>query len=206
MGIRLHRAIGWGLAYEDFFVHTQLRPDDDDVLEALHDTMRFGDFRVPEHVRRTSSNDPRVMSITQSDLLDFPGFGSTTKRGGGRDLYSVVMTPDEILGLLFYPQAWVGRDWCRSPNPIDHAFAAHQHEEPDFTSWMKRVEYGFYPYHLQRMTKYLEPADDDYIACSGCVTIPAVPEEILWYLPDLGILSGPACRKLLRPHIAQWWC
>lgn len=223
MGIRIHRAMGWGMPWEKFTELCKLPSHEEGAGEQLDRT--FGklsqdDFMVPrEYYKKLfyAKDRVRVPIILECNLLaeNYTEGGRAEPRytNSARNLYTIVMNPDKINHIIFYPNAQYAKHWYRFDDDMDYQFEAWrdtdgkrgQQQEP--RDVIKYLDYGHYPFTNNLMLEDGTPvAWDHYLVVEKHPEwVPAVPSEIRWYLTKHNVLDNDGVNKL-RPLLAQWWC
>lgn len=218
MGIKIHRATGYGMPWKTFQELAKFTTGTDancdfyelftDKFEALtkEDLFMTKEERKLRPQHSPYSLEPHLLaeSLTM-------GGRYTPEFGRAEDLYQLVMNPDYITDIIFFPNMMYANSWYRSDNTVDYMFECFGkdvdfHESPNFT---KYIRHGVYPYDKFLVDKDGQPLSyDDYCMDyqnpeSGIRG--AIPHEIRWYLTKFGFLDNAGVNEL-RPVIAQWWC
>lgn len=230
MGIRINRAIGYGMPWRDFVTRCKLPENEQGVGEALWER-----FRVLKPADLTITDDdfkrifyvdrPRPPPVVERDLLaeDFTSYGKPAQRHGDPcALYQIVDLEDrDPNAVLFFPNMHYAKQWYRYDDHLDYAFEQWRDSVKDdkdalttadprkqagprgFIVWPR---YGFYPLGNSLMLADGTPVEWDHFTRveQHPEWLPAVPSEIRWYLQKLGILDEASVNKL-RPVLAQWW-
>lgn len=229
MSYRIHRAIGWGMAWNDFEATTIIDCEAHETWDNLEEIMSVATdeiLTVPMEERRETRNARGIPSIFDNRILALnmefdheagPDENGYVRRippalGSPDDLWKTISDGDDIAAVLFAPNALLGRQWHRYANDLDYVFEAFRDgplgdaEPRDFLYFAK---FGHYPYSNYLMDKDGNPLEWetfhrlDKTYPQGWY--PAVPSEIRWYLKRLGIMDDAGVNKL-RPIVAQWWC
>jgi hypothetical protein len=216
MGVRIHRAMGWGLPWFKFEELTSISRGPDggcDFLQYRFEELTDADLTVDDESYSRFFNQRHVMPIFEKRLL------SKTYTDGGRrpavlgnasDLFCSVGC-DETEHVIFFPSLYYREKWYRYDDDMDYAFerwrdgeGRGEHSEPrDFYSY---VEYGHYPWTNYVMLEDGTPTPWEHFleVNKHPEWVPAVPCEIRWYLTKHNILKDDGVNQL-RPIVAQWW-
>lgn len=233
MSYRIHRVMGWGMTWNDFEMATTLDCEGHETSDALDRVLSAAtdeDLTVPKDVRSLSWSTRHVNAIFDDRLLaldiDFieevvEGTDGAVVRervppklAQGNDLCTVTMTPDDLLHVIFFPNATTAKRWTHFDNDLDYAFEQYRDGDPgrdggvprDFAHFMRFNPYPFTSFLMDKDGKPLEwqmfsQLDEAYP--DGW--FPAVPSEIRWWTQKLGIFDDAGVNKL-RPILAQYWC
>lgn len=236
MGIRIHRAIGWGLEWNRFEELTTLgceAHETDDALRAAFDNARPEDLVVPMSIRDQAfyaGPGPRRSIMIDNNLLalDFEFDDTETeadedgkerrkrippKLARPDDLFTTVSDPDNTQAVMFFPNASEAKRWYRFDDMLDYQFEAlrdGRDGDPTPREIIEWPKFGHYPYSNHLM----DPRDGSPLAW-----------DVFWRLdetyPDGWAPDVPSeirwyLPKLgvlddagvnqLRPILAQWWC
>lgn len=218
MGIRIHRAIGWGMSYETLKDISKHDFEKDDGIYSIFADADKDLFMVPkEHCSETFSKNEidgqACFTILEKDLLakNYTDFGrKESERGRPEELFECTGY-DDYEEIIFFPSLYQKKRWYHYDNDVDYAFEQWRENQTrdndvgarDFHHY---VPYGHYPY-----SNFLMTEDGRYHAWEYFTElrkkpeiVPGVPSEIRYYLKALGILDDQGVNKL-RPIIAQWW-
>ena len=222
MGIKIHRATGYGMPWLTFRTLSEsmgeLAPhpeNDDDFYERFRkrfDALTAEQLTISKEERRLRTEhapytlEPHLLakSVTMGGRVN-PEFGRA------RNLYQLVMNPDKITDIIFFPNMIYANAWFRSDSTVDYMFerfgqGVDVQECVDFTRY---VRHGVHPYDKFLVDKNNQPLsysdhcieyEDGDSGIRG-----AVPQEIRWYLTKFGFLDDAGVNEL-RPVVAQWWC
>ena len=224
MSYRIHRAMGWGMPWDQFKSLCLLRSEDeDDVGELLSDkfnSLTDADLTVNRDEQRvidalSYNGTARPSMIMERRLLsrNYTNYGTEpTYIGSADDLYTLVMNPDATTDIIFFPNLNYRKTWYRYSDDMDYMFEQYRDSEDDhgdagardFTRYIKFNPYPFGTYfmNLQGDPIKLEYPND---LKNSTDWAPGVPSEINWYLRRFDILDREGVCQL-RPVIAQWWC
>ena len=129
-----------------------------------------------------------------------------TEFGEARALCAIVGDGDSDDHVLFFPSVDLAARWHRVDDDLDYAFERWRGGPGEPRGFARYADAAFHPHEGERMDgtgRSLAPAPGSWDAQDPGAA-PAVPAEIRWYLPRLGILDLPGTLEL-RPLIAQWW-
>lgn len=213
MGIRIHKAIGWGLTGEQFKENIGFEIEYDDLEETLYEKLNsITELVVPERSVKKIFEEWSGF-ITQPNLLaeTFRFDEEPDKQvSSAHDLYQCVADYDRPTALhLFLPCAIYHRTWFRYDDTLDYIEATHDLRTGDFASDPA-------PFLCQELKRnpyvwdfaFMDPETGEQVANNGLHTpkhlVPQPPAELRWWLTETGILK-PHAWKLLRPYYARWW-
>lgn len=230
MGIRIKRAIGWGMEWNAFEEACLFGGEAQETSEWLWETFQPKNVPaliVPEDVYKEifyGESRPRPPVIIERNLLarNFTEGGRVdAKLGTADDLYQSIDIGDgEQAHICFFPNLNYAKDWCRRDNILDYQFEAWRREDgqehldptPDrhrdigARNFVKYLPYGHYPFTNYLMLEDGTPQEWDHFTRlqKRPDILPAVPSEIRWYLKELKVMDDAGVNKL-RPILAQWW-
>lgn len=229
MSYRLHRAMGYGMPWNDFEMGTTLDCEAHETADKLYEVLELAtdaDLTVPMKFRDAlfySNARPRRSAIMDNRILalgmTFEGEGDERKRRDPRllqatDLFQTVYSEDDLAHVIFMPNATYARQWYRYNDDLDYKFEEYRDGPPgdngggprDFVHVLKFGPYPFGNFLMDPATGQALEWDLfhrlDKTYPNGWV--PDIPSELRWWLPNLGILDEKGVNKL-RPCIAQWW-
>lgn len=224
MSYRLHRAMGWGMPWDQFKSLCLLRSEDeDDVSELLSEKfngLTDADLTVDCNEQRvidalSYNGTARPSKIMERRLLsrNYTDYGTEpTYIGSADDLYTLVMNPDATTDIIFFPNLNYRKKWYRYSDDMDYMFEQHREsdDEPgdaDCRDFTKYTQFNPYPFITYIANLQGDPIKYEYFGDLKHRTdwMPAVPSEIHWYLQRFEILDRQGICQL-RPVIAQWWC
>jgi hypothetical protein len=218
MGIKIHRATGYGLPWKTFQTIAKFSSATDvdgefyELFKEKFASLTKDDLIMTKEERKDRpEHSPYALEshlLARSLTL---GGRHTPEFGRPEQLYQLVMNPDYITDIIFFPNIMYANSWHRSDDTVDFMFErfgkdVDVHDAPDFT---KYVRHGVYPYD-----RFLVDKDGEYLSYDEhCLEYQdpesgirgAVPHEIRWYLTKFGFLDHAGVNEL-RPVIAQWWC
>lgn len=209
MGIRINKAIGYGMPWKEF---TQFSPLSDQLRDSsFYEVFKDEDgckFNEPfisdsdEFKTKYALHDKQFLSFkiaeekTISDLIYMIGY-------------------DDPEHILFMPSEYHIKKWYRYDDGIDYAERrwpnkdnlTRKYEGNGHLDEIKYLPYGHYPYTNNLMdtlgnhvkwTNFMDFYDkEDSI-------IPEPPSSIVYYTQKLGILNKAGVLRL-KPMIATWW-
>lgn len=220
MSIRIHRAMGWGMTWEDFSRLTTLKEPEgntdkywlSDVLYDAFEGATPAQLTVPREVMRSSFEEKGV-SILEPHLLSKTFTENGRKNPTNVSGNNLFFTPgfDEHTHVGFFPNAYYGKKWSNFDNDLDYAFeqwrsSGERGQSSAPRDFVRFVGYGFYPWTNDLMLPdgSHTPWQVFHEVEEHPEWLPAVPKEIRWYLPKLGVLDDLGVNQL-KPMIAQWW-
>jgi hypothetical protein len=195
MGIKLNKAIGYGMPYSRFVEKTLLPINKSDY--AFSDEV----FMAVEE------------ALTDTKDIPFCAVGPITDSGGLLDLITFAGNCDAVDHVIFYPTIGWEKRWHHRDNDVDYVFASGHVPLGDWNAFDLPSEFtylpkGIYPFANLRMDadgKPVErPKDDDWGWERDPTLLPGIPEAMRHYMTTYGIfdLSGIAD---LRPIRGMWW-
>ncbi len=221
MGIKINRATGYGMPWKTF----QDLAQSASALAASGAGVSFYDrftekfnaltaeqlFMTKEERRLRVEHGPYALEPHLLAKNVTMGGRNTPEFGRAESLYQLVMNPDYITDIIFFPNVMYANAWHRSDSTIDYMFqrfgqGVDVHECSDFTRY---VRHGVFPYDKFLVDKNGSPLsyqencldyEDEESGIRG-----AIPQEIRWYLTKFGFLNDAGVDEL-RPVVAQWWC
>jgi hypothetical protein len=224
MGIRIHRAMGYGLLWPKFEELTQLAWTEDGSTETLYNrfaALTDADLTVPDEVYSANwkSRDPAILEKRLLSTVFTDGARKDAVLGRSVDLFKLVGY-DDTHAVIFFPNLTYAKRWYRWDDDLDYAFEqwrnapdtvaptewADPETQGDPREFVTQMRYGPYPFTNMLMGPDGAHRDwDHYIRVQGNKDLlPAIPSEIRWYLTAHGILSNEGVNQL-RPLLAQWW-
>lgn len=230
MGIRICRAMGWGMTIATLAAHYKGPLDesskgDHKITNGLYNLFDDADvnseaFNVPkevcQHSFRNKSNEDGMAQcfIVEPHILaeSFTDFGKIPfKTGAASNLFSLIGY-DDYTDIIFYPDLHTQSSWYRYSDDLDYYFEQWRGDDvsrfadPDTRDFVKYMPYNPYPYGNNLMSK--DGAHEDWQAFYELRKrpdiVPAVHSSIRWYLKKLGVMDDDGINQL-RPVIAQWW-
>ncbi len=215
MGIRIHKAIGWGLTGEQFRENIGFEIVDDDLEETLSDKLHsIKTLTVPERSVAKIFDEWRGF-ITEPNLLATEFSLDNPKRkpktiSDASSLHHAVSDYDQPTDVhLFLPSA-LYLNMHRSDNTLDYVEGTHDLKTGEFAN--DPTPYRFvelkqnpYPWGQQ----FMDPETGEQVREASRYDeknslAPQPPPEVRWWLTETGILK-PGAWKLLRPYYALWW-
>jgi len=228
VGIRIHKAIGWGLTDQQMLEHNAFGCNDpDDMHEQLDQILsECKALSLPSaHIRDIVPDWDGF--FTETNLLTkVPTNGSRAVHGftpvnevrSASELYIPVYTfskPEGVKYHLFWPNAMYAESMSRYNDTIDYQEATRdEHGQvldapcADLIYAMPQNPYPWENYWVQRDTQK-QYSGDRHIRTglkdsNNANLIPMVPPEIRWYLTALKIIKPDAWIHI-RPYYARWW-
>lgn len=225
MGIRIHKAMGWGLTEPQMQEHAAFDFNPDDVGEALWDHLwNIKDLTLPLDVSARFRYNNREELIFTRNLLnkefkfdaDVPTFESA------EDLHKSVYTFGSQLGIegegtklhLFAPCGVYAKKWFRFNDDLDYAECCldDASTDPDpvgkdvMLDRIVEMRHNPYPY-----TNNLMDAEGNSVKWTTYgrnlrpELLPEPPLELVWWLTEYKVIK-PGSWIHLRPYFARWWC
>ena len=229
MGIRIHKAIGWGLTDAQMLEHNAFgctNPDDmhEQLDEVLSQTKELilpsahvdniipgwrGFFTETNLLSKVSTNINRVQH----------GFTPVDNERDASVLYRSVYTfsaPEGVKYHLFWPNAMYAKSMSRYNDTLDYQEATRDSQgqlmdDPcaDLIYAMPENPYPWENFWVMRDTleQYVNAAGRDWTGLKttdNANLMPMVPPEIRWYLTELKIIK-PDAWVHIRPYYAKWW-
>lgn len=231
MGIRIHRAMGWGMSIDKLVLNYKGPLDTEhshgvyEVTNGLYNLFDDADvnseaFNVPEevcqHSFRNKANkdgmaqcfitEPHLLSVRSTDYGRIP-----FAPGAASKLFDFIGY-DDYTDIVFYPDLHTQSSWRRYNDDLDYFFEQWRGDdvsrdaEPEIRDFVKYIPYNPYPYSNNLMN--LEGGHEDWERFTELRKrpdlVPAVHSSIRWYLTKLGVMDNEGVNQL-RPVIAQWW-
>ena len=209
MGIRIHKAVGWGLTDQQFRENLGFEIEDNDLFETLYDKLNsITELVVPERSVSKIFEDWRGF-IAEPNLLATK-FGKNKTLQSANSLYQSISNYDEPADVhLFLPHGLRESAFFRYDDTLDYIEATHN---------LQTGEYADDPceYLLTELAQNPYPWNSDFMDADGNIIdapfgkydrtkiFPRPPAELRWWLTEMGILKQDAW-KLLRPYYARWW-
>lgn len=231
MGIRIHRAMGYGMPITKL-VELYKGPLDksskgdhavtNGLYELFNNTPKDHEsFHVSAEAQKLSFNNKEnadkmaTSAIMEKNLLSETytegGRKSVSREGSPSDLFSLIGY-DDYTDIIFYPALHSKKCWFRYDDDMDYAFEQWRGENLTrennlgIRDFVKYLPYGHYPYGNYIMTK--EGRHHEWLHFSEMQKrpdlVPSIPTEIRWYLKKLGVFDDQDINQL-RPALAQWW-
>lgn len=230
MGIRIRRAMGWGMEWNAFEEATTLDCQTHETWDAVDEAMckaTDADLTMTMKERKESWNtrgitvvhDNRLLALDMTFDDEKPSMADgyrhrvEPKLAVADDLWTTVWNGDDITHVIFWPNARTAKKWFRRDDDLDYAFEAQRDGyggDPaarDFVQFMKFNPYPYSNYIMEpdsgnplEWVAFFE-LDREYEKTGWA---PAPATELRWWLPKLSILDLAGVNKL-RPMIAQWW-
>ena len=197
MGYRIHKSIGWAMQEKQFLELSGLK--DLEEFEDKFSSLPLETFHVSSEKRKELFSKKSSPVIFETDLLN--SYSSDM-------LYAFASDVDCVQShIIFYPTAQIKEKWYRADDDIDYAFEVHCLD--DTSNDFKYIKISHYPwnkYYSYNDGTTFEYKDSFEVteALREYKIIPAIPEEIKWYLSQGNILKEKDIIKL-RPLIAKWW-
>jgi hypothetical protein len=194
MGIRNHKAIGYGLFYEG--VHTLLERLDESAVKGEVDSL------IREHL----STHERIRGVDDNLFLETAKMAEKYGKTEYPEtfLYCIKSTVyDEDDGyLLIIPPIYIDQ-WSRYDDIIDYCEIAFKEDE-EFVTKIQELNHPIYPYStwVNPETFIPIPADEYYTEAKykEPKPIPGIPTSVKLIATKIGIDW-----KKLKPMIATWW-
>lgn len=230
MGIRIHRAMGWGMPFKRLAELNGVAEKDRNSawLYDRFDGKTPADLTVPDELCKELWNTRYVMSILQPDLLSRKFACGPHERSALRpddfgravDLFTTVSRGvDETSDVIFFPTLHYREEWYRRSDDMDYEFEqwrtsirenetvyAVRGAQDSPVEHVTYLPYNPYPFtnHLMLTDGSPQPWEHYTEVEKHPEWLPAVASELRWYLPKLGVLDEKGVLEL-RPVIAQWW-
>jgi hypothetical protein len=218
MGIRIHKAMGWGIRFDTFKKITLLKNFNYDSLYDVFDDLKSTgkDLIVPDEWNKKRAEEfGNWTYIIDKDLLN-PQYDKTL--GPLQTSYDYQLfemagygdAKDKSRVVIFYPNRSYRNSWYRYDDALDYTFFQYpkgvKNPDPSPKDYIRFMKFNPYPYTNNLMTKegkyypwkhFIELNElDDWAPC--------VPHEIIWYTTELGIFDEKGSLEL-RPVLAEWW-
>ena len=212
MGIRIHKAIGWGLTADVFAENIGFEIVDDDLEETLSNKLdSIKSLIVPERSVGKIFDEWRGF-IAERNLLakEFTFNKPTRKRlKNASELHIGVQNGDRPTVVhLFLPNA-LYLNFHRRDDTLDYVENTHNlvtgkfANEPDYYT-LTELQQNPYPWGQSFMDPETGEQVQDPFGEEKDSLVPQPPAELRWWLTHTGILKDDAW-KLLRPYYAKWW-
>lgn len=226
MGMRLHKAIGYGMSHADFLKHLKLPfiPKNDDLFSVIE-----------EHLEQFTADKLVVPGIEKQDGLAGPYYAesnsfaryylhkgilkgmnsNTPELKTAFDLYIGANDSEKYITHIFFPDADAAFRWQRYDDDIDYfeerwAGLKPKNDprlfEPKIGNKVVYTSYGPYPYTNDIMALDGTPrswemftklqTDDNWA--------PRPPDHMRWWLTHTGVFDHEGV-NVLRPVYAKWW-
>lgn len=219
MGIRLHRAMGWGMKFNRFKEHINVHNDVSACawLEEKFDSLTVEDLTYkPQPVMDTlkySGAEARPFPVVMRNLLalKYHEPDEEVETGDAYELFTVTDAGNGADHIIFYPNLYYRKKWYRWGDDLDYAFEqavrVGGNQDPDLADYTHQLKFNHYPWTNSLMDKDGNPLPwKDFRTLENETDwAPAVPTEIRWYLTQHDILSHEGVNEL-RPIAAQYWC
>ena len=204
MGMRIHKAIGWGMSNELFTQNIGFEPGDD-LYETFNEKLdSITSLSFPSS--KVSDVFPDWKGYVFQKNLLAKDFDETSFVKNASDLSIIVMNPDKILMTLFLPSATYLKMYRRD-DTLDYIENTH---DLSTGRWADEpadnviVELKQNPYYWGNI--WMTEDGQQVIKTEPYASyVPAPPFELRWWLTETGILK-PDAWKHLRPYYAKWWC
>ena len=221
MGIRINKAIGWGIPTELFESNVAFEIGEDGLDESLYEKLSsITELVIPERsVNNIFENwrgfiyEPNLLKkrLSLTGQKDFEVFPSA------ENLHIHVSDYDGDTKIhLFLPNGAYYDEFYRYDNTLDYTESRYNlnssPSEPHTATGkllddpcqdlLVKLEYNPYPWTNDLMDAAGAPVSWDLNNDAGIV--PRPPAELRWWLTSTGILKEDAW-KLLRPYYAKWW-
>lgn len=228
MGIRIHKAMGWGMPIEKLAQLNGIERDQaSDWIYERFDGKTPEDLTIPDEVMSRSWNDRSLMTMLQADLLSKRFVCGKDERakltpedfGRAEDLFTLTDLESDDGHVIFFTTLHYRKIWYRYNNDLDYAFEqwrtstrenetvhAMRGAQDDPVGYVAYLPYNPYPFanDLMLADGTRQPWDHFTRVEQHPEWLPAVPGELRWYLPKLGVLDEKGVLEL-RPILAQWW-
>lgn len=212
MGIRIHRAMGYGMPWHQFQQQSTLGANDThNKLWEIFDAAKSPQLTVPEEIRKKSFSldgspifEPYILAKSFTDF----GRRPDVELGVASDLFFTTGY-DDIEHIGFLPDLTYRDKWYRYNDDLDYFSEQYREDsegQADMREFVTYTRFGPYPFSNDLMA-----ADGSRVPWDHHVNLrkrtdwaPAVPASIRWYLKTLGVMDDEGVNQL-RPLIAQWW-
>ena len=214
MGIRIHKAIGWGLTGEQFKENVGFEIVDDDLGETLSDklssikTLSMPGRSVVKIFDEWRGFIAEPNLLATEFVLDKPKRKPKVVRDAS-DLYLDVCDYDKPTAVhLFLPSA-LHLGFYRYDNTLDYIEVTHDLTTGEFADdpmsfHVVELKQNPYPWNHQFMDPETGEQVDSPFGDEKDGLVPQPPPEVRWWLTESGIIK-PDAWKLLRPYYARWW-
>lgn len=210
MGIRINKAIGWGIPAELFESNIAFEIGEDGLDDSLYEKLSsITELVIPERsVKNIFDNwngfiyEPNLLSKGSVNLVSTGVFPSA------ESLHIHVSDYDGDTKVhLFLPNGAYRDEFYRHDNTLDYTEARYDLEtgkilDDPCNDVLIELSHNPYPWTNDLMDAAGEPVSWDLNNDEGIV--PRPPAELRWWLTSTGILKQDAW-KLLRPYYAKWW-
>jgi hypothetical protein len=205
MGIRIHKAIGWGLLAQEFKENIGFEIEDDDLEETLWKKLEsITSLVVPERSVSKIFAEWRG-HILETDLLalDFSFKKPPKKLTNASELHHSISDYDDPTEVQLFLPSGLYTSLHRSDDTLDYVEETHDLTTGQFSEPSA--------YLLTELKQNPHPWSADFMTATGVPVqepisrdVPRPPAELRWWLTETGILKEGAW-KLLRPYYARWW-
>lgn len=210
MSYRIRRAIGYGMPIKKFDELATLPVHEDGKVESMYKvfaSLPASEYVIPKETYQEHFYDKTKNLIFYQNLLKI----NDGEVGSPQNLFEYVGNPDYNTDILFFPTLYYRKRWFNYDNYCDYAFEQYREgtkrgDQQDPRDFVKYIEYGHYPWTNSLMLADGSKVDWDHytVVEEHPEWLPAVPEEIRWYLKKLNVLDDTGVNEL-RPILAQWW-
>ena len=195
MGIRLTKAIGYGMPIDEFYQHLLLPVDRDEYLGDELDRLGEGFAHL-------------VYGGTDTVWRLIDG-GVITDDKSIEPLIRLVGDHGDADHVLMFPTIHLAKDWLRFDNTMDYVFARAGKTESDLPQGFVHFVDGIPPFADLKMDRNgvevkCGPDDNSWEFHRDPALIPGVPDALRWWLLHCGVFSLDGVAKL-RPMAAEWW-
>ncbi|NIH77378.1 hypothetical protein FHV99_004630 [Ochrobactrum sp. P20RRXII] len=230
MGIRIHRAMGWGMSIDKLALHYKGPLDAHSkglhaVTNGLFSLFDDADvnseaFNVPKEVCQHSflnkANEDGMAScwISEPHILakQSTDFGRLPFEPDPASYLFDLIGYDDYTDIVFYPDLHTRSSWHRYNDDMDYYFEQWRGDDvsrdadPETRDFVKYIPYNPCPYGNNLMNE--AGGHEDWQMFTELRKrpdlVPAVHSSIRWYLTKLGVMDNEGVNQL-RPVIAQWW-
>lgn len=214
MGIRINKAMGYGMPIAQFNDHFNPVTSDNhhEKMEWLYDTLV--DNQETQELL-SGPHDPKIIK----ELMDlgyrplqfffkpFDRINSAEPHSFAKLYYEICL--ENPTHVLFMPTIDFAHKWMRHDDDIDYVeFNLQNNDGPE--NKIVECNYGFYPYANEvRSTETDRPIDWDGTMMSRDGKrpdhiVPDVPPDLRYWLRKLDIMDNSGINQL-RPIVATWW-
>ena len=215
MGIRIHKAIGWGLTAQQMWdLNGWGATDPDQLVEELSDLLdSITELKFPAMFVKEVLPDWRGF-VFQRNLLSInfnmkdDNIEDHLPNAGG--LMDTVFSNDEITHYLFWPNDAYAKSLKRHDDTIDYQEAVYDSSGKYLDTPMEDLIYEMpqnpYPWNdqlmdplsgVQHLKEYHGQSDQSNL-------VPQCLPEIRWWLTEHRIIKPDAWRHI-RPYYARYW-
>ena len=211
MGIRINKAIGWGIPAELFESNIAFEIGEDGLDDSLYEKLSsITELVVPDSSVQNILENWRGF-IYEPNLLSKGSVNSVSKGffPSAESLHIHVSDYDGDTKVhLFLPNGAYCDEFYRYDNSLDYTESRYDLEtgkllDDPCSDVLIELAHNPYPW-----TNDLMDADGDPVSWDVYNRflhhVPRPPAELRWWLTSTGILKEDAW-KLLRPYYAKWW-